>query len=85
MITIEAINGSPESIPAKHFGSTFDGVSFHFFESEQEKQNFYTSLPQSQPPQPQKQDISNIDVDTMTNDEAMKLANKLKPLLNSIS
>lgn len=73
MITVKAINGSPESIPVKHFGSTFDGSNFRFFESEQEKQNFYASLPQKQPQDPKKLDISNADIDTLTPDQINKL------------
>ena len=48
MIKVESIeiNGifSPVEITETKFGSHFDGVFFYFFESEQEKLNFYLNL-----------------------------------------
>jgi glycine cleavage system H lipoate-binding protein len=48
MITINAINNNgsfePETLPNTTFGSHFDGVSFFFFESKKEAENFYNEL-----------------------------------------
>jgi len=48
MIIVKAIyNGSefePESIPETTFGSHFDGINYYFFESDQERIQFYLDL-----------------------------------------
>lgn len=45
MITVKAIfiEGaySPETNETKGFGSHFDGVNFYFFESDDDRDNFY--------------------------------------------
>jgi hypothetical protein len=52
MITIQGIiiNGafSPETIPNTNFGSHFDGENFIYFESIEEKEEFYNNLNQEQ-------------------------------------
>ncbi len=45
MITVNSINGSPETIPSKHFGSFSDGQVFIFFESDDERETYLNSLP----------------------------------------
>lgn len=44
MIKVLSINGVPETTPDKFFGSHFDGEYFYFFESEEEKTDFYAAL-----------------------------------------
>jgi hypothetical protein len=44
MIEVQNINGSPEFIPNNIFGQHFNGQTFIFFETEQEKNDFYDSL-----------------------------------------
>jgi len=44
MIKVLSINGVPETTPEKIFGSHFDGEFFYFFESEEEKADFYASI-----------------------------------------
>jgi len=44
MIEVENINGSPAHIPNNVVGQHFNGEYFIFFESEQEKTDFYNSL-----------------------------------------
>jgi len=45
MIKVEAINGAPSITPTEFIGSHFDGEYFYFFESEEDKDTFYASLP----------------------------------------
>ena len=45
MITVKAINGSPEYIPKTTHGVHCDGVNFYFFESVEERQQFMNTLP----------------------------------------
>ena len=51
MITVIGVNNNgcfePESIPETTLGSHFDGVNFYFFESEEEKTNFYIAINES--------------------------------------
>lgn len=48
MITVKAIfedeTAKPEYIPETKLGSNFDGVNFVFFESEEEKTEYYKNL-----------------------------------------
>lgn len=45
MITVKAINGSPEYIPKTTHGVHCDGVNFYFFESDVEREQFISALP----------------------------------------
>ena len=44
MITCQNNNGSPVNPPNTKFGSCFDGTSFHFFESNEEREAYLSSL-----------------------------------------
>ena len=46
MIKIKSINGSPENEPPEiRFGSHFDGEFFNFFETQEESDAYFASLP----------------------------------------
>ncbi len=45
MIEVNNINGSPEYIPNTKFGSLFTGEKFIFFESNEERENYFNSIP----------------------------------------
>jgi len=46
MIKIKGINGSPETSPPENrFGSYFDGEFFNFFETKEEADIYFASLP----------------------------------------
>ena len=45
MIKVAHNNGSPLSIPKPNFGSHFDGEFFHFFETQEESDAYFASLP----------------------------------------
>ncbi len=47
MIKVEAINGEPSVTPREFIGSHFDGHYFYFFESEQERIDFFADLPKA--------------------------------------
>lgn len=49
MIKVKNINGIPESIPKKYFGSHSDSDFFYFFESDLEANTFRDSLPKTTP------------------------------------
>ena len=45
MIRVNNINGTPEVTPTEFISSHFDGQYFYFFESEQERIDFFAALP----------------------------------------
>lgn len=45
MITVNNINGSPESTPANYIARHSDGSYFYFFETKEEWELFFLSLP----------------------------------------
>lgn len=86
MIKVKAIitdNGaSPESNCELKFGNYFDGVNFNYFESVEEKQEWdlLNNSNSDHVPEP-KTDLSNIDIDSLTDEQMIKIANRLKVLL----
>jgi hypothetical protein len=78
MITIIALTGKngskyPESIPEKYYGQHFDGAKFYFFESELEHKEFLNKLPVQEQVEIEKIDLSNIDIDSLTDKQIDKL------------
>ena len=76
MIKVKANNGVPESIPKTKFGSNFDGEFFYFWESVDEEMAFIDSTVR-EPEEPQKQDASMFDLDTLPDEEILKLKTRL--------
>lgn len=73
MIKVKNINGAPKKLPdpLPKFGNHSDSDFFYFFESEQEREDFYNELP-AQVPQPVKDKI-----DEFSDDEIEKLKIRL--------
>lgn len=79
------INGKSEVEHENLFGVHCDSDNFYFFESEEERMLFFkkinTSSNEETPIQEPKTDISNIDIDTLPEDQLLKLAVKLKSFM----
>lgn len=74
MIKVKNINGSPASNPKTKFGVHSDSSYFYFFESNQERENFISSLPEQEVIEiKEKIDLSNIDIDSLTDEQIDKL------------
>lgn len=85
MKTEKNINGKPKVEHKNLFGVHCDSNNFYFFESNEERILFFEELNaligEEEQTKEQKTDISNIDIDTLPEDQLLKLANKLKALL----
>jgi len=86
MITIKAkfdTNGTAYPITKcdLKYGSKFDGVNYYYFESELEYTDWINAQFKNIPIEEPKTDLSNIDIDSFTNEQLLILANKLKALM----
>lgn len=67
MIKVLSVDGIPEYLPKNTLGNShFDGDFFYFFESIKEKDKFYLELPEPAQEEIKKQDVSNIDIKSLT-------------------
>jgi len=85
MKTEENINGKPKVEHKNLFGVHSDSDNFYFFESNEERTLFFEELNslinEETPIEEPKADLSNIDIDSLTNEQLLILANRLKALL----
>lgn len=77
MIKVNNINGFPESKPEGEFVAvTNDNDFFYYFSTKDELQAYRDSLPKHVEA-PQKIDLSNIDIDSLTDDQILKLKQRI--------
>ena len=75
------INGKPENEHENLFGVHVDNEKYYFFESVEERNSFFKELDKNEMNEKEiielKTDISNIDIDSLTDEQLKKVATRL--------